>query len=463
MLGAGRKRVFKGYRVIHFIGIGGVGMSGIAEVLCNLGYEVTGSDIKETETTRRLRSLGIRVSLGHDERNVAEAHVVVVSSAVSPANPEVTGARKRSIPVIPRAEMLAELGRLKYGILIAGAHGKTTTTSLIATVLGEAALDPTVVIGGKLNALGSNAKLGQGEFLVAEADESDGSFLKLSPTIAVITNIDREHLDYFKDLERLKKAFLAFANKVPFYGTSVVCMENEHTREILPHIDRKTVTYGFSPDADIYAIGIEHSGITMTFEAVIRGQSGGIFSVPVPGKHNVLNSLAAIAVSLELQVPYGVIKKALGGFSGIQRRFEFKGEAGGVKVFDDYGHHPSEIRAVLAAARECFRGNRLFVIFQPHRYTRTRDLMDEFAACFDGIEKVFLMDIYPAGETPIEDVNSEALLQRMERAGKNNAVYLSNRDEMVREVRSGLMPGDVLITLGAGDVYKLGNELLKQV
>ncbi|MEW6739643.1 MAG: UDP-N-acetylmuramate--L-alanine ligase [Nitrospirota bacterium] len=455
--------MFNKYRIIHFVGIGGIGMSGIAEVLHNLGYEVTGSDIKESETTNRLSNLGIKIFIGHNGENIDSAHVVVISSAVSADNPEVLEAKQRSIPVIPRAEMLAELGRLKYGILVAGAHGKTTTTSLIATMLGEGGLDPTVIIGGKLKSMGSNAKLGQGDYIVAEADESDGSFLKLNPTIAVITNIDREHMDYFTDMDVLKQAFLLFINKIPFYGIAVVCMENEYLREIIPLIQRKYLTYGLSEHADIYARNIEHSGIRMSFEAVYKGKSLGMFTLPVPGKHNVLNSLSAIAVAMELQIPVDVIAKALSNFSGIQRRFEFKGEASDIKVFDDYGHHPSEIMATLKAARECFNGNRVVVLFQPHRYTRTRDLMDEFAMSFGNADKLFLMDIYPASERPIKGINSEVLAQRIRGTGFENLTYIPDRKEMMERIASELKQGDVLITLGAGDVYKMGEEILKKL
>jgi UDP-N-acetylmuramate--alanine ligase len=455
--------MFNKYRAVHFVGIGGVGMSGIAEVLHNLGYEVTGSDLRETETTNRLKNLGIKVYIGHARENVDHAHVVVISSAVSPVNPEVVEAKQRYIPVIPRAEMLAELGRLKYGILVAGAHGKTTTTSLIATTLGEGGLDPTVVIGGKLNAIGSNAKLGQGDYIVAEADESDGSFLKLNPTIAVITNIDREHMDFFKDIETLKSAFLAFINKIPFYGIAVVCSENSYTREIIPYIERKALTYGLSDTADIFARNIRNEGTRMSFEPVMRGLSLGSFTIPIPGLHNVLNSLAAIATAVELQIPVDKISKALKKFGGINRRFEFKGEAKGVRVYDDYGHHPSEIAATLKAARECFANNRLIVLFQPHRFTRTRDLMDEFAASFTDVDRLYLMDIYPAGEQPIQGVTSEVLLRNIKKTATGTIRYEADRKEMVESIVRETEPGDVLLTLGAGDVYKLGEEILRGV
>ncbi|MDI6800462.1 MAG: UDP-N-acetylmuramate--L-alanine ligase [Thermodesulfovibrionales bacterium] len=455
--------MFNRYRSIHFIGIGGVGMSGIAEVLHNLGYEVTGSDVKDSETTIRLKNLGIKVFTGHTAENINSAHVVVISSAVSQDNPEVIEAKKRNIPVIPRAEMLAELGRLKYSVLIAGAHGKTTTTSLIATILGEGGLDPTVVIGGKLKSMGSNAKLGQGDYMVAEADESDGSFLKLNPTIAVITNIDREHMDYFKDMDVLKQAFVSFADKLPFYGVAVVCKEDEHIRDIIPFIHRKVLTYGLSGDADIYGRDIKHSDIKMSFEAVFHEGSLGRFSIPIPGIHNVLNSLAAIAVAVELQIPVETISKALGSFGGIHRRFEFKGEVNGIKVFDDYGHHPSEVKAVLGAAKECLKDHRLFVLFQPHRYTRTRDLIDEFAASFDNIDRLFLMDIYPAGEKPIEGINSGLLLEMIKKSGLKDVSHIPDRSEMINKIKSEMKSGDVLITLGAGDVYKMGEQILKSL
>jgi len=455
--------MFNQYRIIHFVGIGGIGMSGIAEVLHNLGYEVTGSDIRESDTTARLKGLGIRIFVGHDEKNIDNAHVVVISSAVSPTNPEVLAAKDRAVPVIPRAEMLAELGRLKYGILVAGAHGKTTTTSLVATILGEGGLDPTVVIGGKLKAMGSNARLGQGEFLVAEADESDGSFLKLSPTIAVITNIDKEHMDYFGDIDTLKGAFLSFINKVPFYGVAIVCTENEHTRTIIPQIKRRVLTYGLSHNSDMYAKNVRYDGAKMSFEAIFKGDSLGTFTVPVPGVHNVLNSLAAILTAMELQVPLETIRNGLGSFGGIQRRFELRGEVKGIRVYDDYGHHPVEIRAVLKAARECFSDKRIVVVFQPHRYTRTRDLMDDFALSFGAADRLYLLDVYAASEPPIEGIDSKALLSKIRDIGSVKADHVPDRKELVSTLLSQLGPGDVVLTLGAGDVYKIGEEILKEL
>jgi len=474
--------MFERYRIIHFVGIGGIGMSGIAEVLHNLGYDVTGSDLKDSQTTRRLRDLGIKVYIGHNAENVDDAHVLVISSAVSDENPEVIEAKVRSIPVIPRAEMLAELGRLKYGILIAGAHGKTTTTSLISTVLTHGKLDPTVVIGGRLKATGSNAILGEGDFLVAEADESDGSFLKLTPTIAVVTNIDREHMDFFRNMDSLKGAFLSFINKVPFYGASVVCLENEYLRELLPSIHRRCITYGFEKNAVLRAENIRRAFMSVTFDAMYKGNHIGEFALPLPGIHNVLNGLAAIGCSLVLKMDVSVVREALKGFSGIQRRLEFKGEARGVKVFDDYGHHPTEIRATLRAMKDGLlkirsdsaasdagvrsvtgENGRFIVVFQPHRYSRTRDLIEEFSGSFDDADMLMLLDIYPAGEKPIEGVSSDGLYEKILQSGYKNAARLQNKDEVVTRVLSQAREGDVVLTLGAGDVWKTGEEILKRL
>jgi UDP-N-acetylmuramate--alanine ligase len=460
--------VYKRFKKVHFVGIGGVGMSGIAEVLYNLGYEVDGSDIKESETTRRLKDMGINISIGHKTENVKDADVVVISSAVSPDNPEVEAARKLSIPVIPRAEMLAELARLKYSVLVAGAHGKTTTTSLIASVLGEGNLDPTVVIGGKLKSIGSNAKLGQGEFLVAEADESDGSFLKLSPSIAVVTNIDREHMDYFKSIEEIKDAFLSFINKVPFYGLSILCGDSKYIRELLPKIQRRFVTYGLDNDLDLVAKNIKTEGLRSFFEVELNGRTIGLFEVPLIGNHNVSNCLAAIAVANELEMNIEDIKEALRNFSGVQRRFELKGMASGIRVIDDYGHHPTEIVATLKAARKALLRNtesktvkgRLVVLFQPHRYTRTRDLLHEFIDAFEDADKIILMDIYSAGEKPLPGINSELLFKGIKDTGKD-IEYIENRDEILDYLNSELREADILLTLGAGDVWKIGEDFLK--
>jgi len=474
--------VYKRFEKIHFVGIGGVGMSGIAEVLHNLGYTVSGSDLKESETTGRLRELGINIMVGHKAENVKDANVVVISSAVSSYNQEVEAARERSIPVIPRAEMLAELARLKYAVLVAGAHGKTTTTSLVASVLGEGNFDPTVVIGGKLKGIGSNARLGQGEFLVAEADESDGSFLKLSPTIAVVTNIDREHMDFFKTIDEIKNAFLLFMNKIPFYGLSILYGDNEHIKELLPKMQRRYITYGLSENLDLVAKSIKTDGSGTTFEAVLNGASMGVFKIPLFGVHNVCNCLAAIAVANELEMRMDEIRKALQNFSGVHRRFEIKGMVSGIKIIDDYGHHPAEIMATLRAAKEAMvesRGvksqksavrkkssrpaapkGRLVVLFQPHRYTRTRDLFNEFCYAFTDADKVMLMDIYPAGETPIEGINSENLLKGIKNTNKD-AEYIRDRNDILNCLEKELRKGDTLLTLGAGDVWKIGEEFLK--
>ncbi|MEJ2696758.1 MAG: UDP-N-acetylmuramate--L-alanine ligase [Candidatus Sulfobium sp.] len=459
--------MFEKYRVIHFVGIGGIGMSGIAEVLWNLGYVVTGSDLKESETTTRLRNMGMDVHIGHREDNVDSAHVVVVSSAVSQDNPEVAAAKKLSVPVIPRAEMLAELARLKYGILVAGSHGKTTTTSLVSTVLARGGFDPTLIIGGRLKAIGSNARLGRGEFLVAEADESDGSFLKLTPTIAVVTNIDREHMDFFGDVKSLKDAFVSFINKVPFYGVSFICNENKNVQEIIPCIHRRYLTYGLSDSADIYASGIEKGFMYSRFDVIYGGTLLGRFTLPVPGTHNILNALACIGVARELKMETVAIQEALGSFDGIQRRFEFKGEAKGVKVYDDYGHHPTEIRASIEAARENLKylggHSRLHVVFQPHRYSRTADLIDEFSTSFGKADTVIVLDIYPAGESPMEGITSPVLCEKIRKAGKENVFYAGDRDQAVARVVSATGTGDMVVTLGAGDVWKVGEKVLEML
>jgi UDP-N-acetylmuramate--alanine ligase len=470
-----RLLMYKRFERIHFTGIGGIGMSGIAEVLNNLDYDVTGSDLKESETTSRLRKLGISINIGHRAKNIKGAHVVVISSAVSQDNPEVEEARKQSIPVIPRAEMLAELARLKYGVLVAGAHGKTTTTSLVASVLGDGRLDPTVVIGGKLKGIGSNAKLGQGDFLVAEADESDGSFLKLTPTIAVVTNIDREHLDFFNNISEIKEAFLSFINKVPFYGLCILYGDNGYIQELIPKIERRFITYGLTDGLDLVAKDIKTKGLKSDFEAILNGKSLGSFEVPLIGTHNVCNCLAAIAVANELGMDIDVIRRGLANFSGVHRRFEFKGNVYGINVIDDYGHHPAEIMATLRAAKDSIlqgTGNgtgivekqggkgRLVVIFQPHRYTRTRDLLSEFFDVFTDADEVILMDIYPAGEKPISGINAEALLRGI-RDRKKETIHMKDRMEIIGFLGDELREGDTLLTLGAGDVWKIGEEFLK--
>jgi UDP-N-acetylmuramate--alanine ligase len=446
---------------IHFVGIGGIGMSGIAEVLLTLGYGVSGTDMKESDTTKRLTQLGARIFYGHDAAHLGDTDVVVISSAVKATNPEVAGARARGIPVIPRAEMLAELMRMKYGIAVAGSHGKTTTTSLVATVLHAAGLDPTAVIGGKLPSLGSNARLGQGNYLVAEADESDGSFMKLSPTVAVVTNIDPEHLDHYGSLDALKRTFVEFINKVPFYGLAIVCVDHEHVQSILPAVEKRHVTYGFTPLANFRAVDIAFDGLRTQFTAIVRGKVLGRVELAMPGRHNVLNSLAVLAVADFLGVDFATYQRALQSFTGVGRRFTVRGTAGGVMVVDDYGHHPAEIRATLAGARTGFKDRRIVAAFQPHRYTRTRDLMGEFARAFNEAEIVAVCDIYAAGEEPIAGITSQRLVDEMRASGHIGAVHVPKRADIAATLLPHLRDGDILITLGAGDVWMAGEEVLK--
>ena len=447
------------YKRVHFVGIGGSGMSGIAEVLHNMGFEVSGSDIARKSTTERLEGLGVKVFYGHSPENVRGAQLVVVSSAVSEDNPEVQEARRLGIPVIPRAEMLAELMRVKFSIAVSGAHGKTTTTSMIAEVLAKAGLDPTVVIGGRLKGVGSGARMGQSEYLVAEADESDKSFLKLLPTIAVITNIDREHLDTYGSLLALKQAFADFASRVPFYGAAVVCLDDPNVQEILPEVRRRTVTYGLSRQADFSAREVRLEGLGSRF-SVYRGERKlAEVRLRVPGRHNVLNALAAFAVSQELEIDPQVASEALGEFTGVERRFEVKGEREGVVVVDDYGHHPTEIAATLEAARSWWSG-RIVVVFQPHRYTRTRDLWREFGPVFHQADVLLVLPIYPAGEKPIPGVSAELILEAVRSSGHRSAKLVGSKEEALEELKKVLRPGDMLLTLGAGDVWKVGEAYL---
>lgn len=447
---------------IHFVGIGGIGMSGIAEVLLNLGYKVSGSDLRQSEITERLASLGGEIFYGHVRENVAGVDVVVISSAVKNDNPEVQEARENLIPVIPRAEMLAELMRMKYGIAIAGTHGKTTTTSMVATLLGFAGIDPTIVIGGRLNSLGSNARLGQGKFLVAEADESDGSFLKLTPTIAVVTNIDADHLDFYSGIEEIKDTFVEFINKVPFYGLTVLCIDNDNVADILPRVNKRFLTYGLSAQADIRACDIKLEGLSTSFVAQYRGERLGEISFKMPGAHNVLNALAAIGVALELNVPFPVIQEGFRDFGGVGRRFQVKGEVNDIMVVDDYGHHPTEIRATLAAASGGW-DRRLVVVFQPHRYTRTKELYDEFVKAFHDADVLILTDIYPAGEEPIEGVTAEALARSVRQHGQKDVTHIADREELVGHLQAILKPGDILLTLGAGNIWQTGELLLRKL
>jgi len=442
---------------IHFVGIGGIGMSGIAEVLLNLGFKVTGSDLRKNETTERLEHLGATIFYGHREENVRDVDVVVVSSAVKADNPEVQKAKDLFIPVIQRAEMLAELMRMKYSVAVAGSHGKTTTTSLISSILGQAGMDPTCVIGGKLNSFGSNAKLGSSKFLVAEADESDGTFLLLFPTIAVVTNIDLEHLDFYKDINEIKEAFIAFLNKVPFYGVDLLCIDNTNVQNIIPFLKRRYMTYGLSKQADLRAENIKYQGFKTTFSVIHRGKEMGIIELSLPGIHNVVNSLAACGVAIELDIPFSTIKEALKNFSGIQRRLEIKLD-GPITLIDDYGHHPTEIRATLAAIRNMWQ-RRIIVVFQPHRYTRTKALMDEFATSFNEADILIITEIYPASEEKIEGITGGRLSEKIRASGHKHVFFVPTNDEAATKVLKMAKSGDVVVTLGAGDIYKIDEKL----
>jgi UDP-N-acetylmuramate--alanine ligase len=448
---------------LHFAGIGGIGMSGIAEVLLNLGYTISGSDLKLSPTTERLAQLGARIYEGHNAENVAGAKALVVSSAVEESNPEVQEARRLQIPVIPRGELLAELMRLKYGIAVAGSHGKTTTTSMIATILSHAGVDPTVVVGGKVAAMGgTNARVGKSDFLVVEADESDGSFLKLSPIFAIVTNIDREHLDHYAEIGAIRAAFIEFVNKVPFYGAAILCLDDENVQSILPSVKRRTITYGRNSQAD-YQPGVQESGnFHSCFTLRSRTADLGEFYLNIAGEHNILNATAAIAVALELHVTPDVIREGLRKFTGVGRRFEVRGVANGVTVVDDYGHHPTEIRATLAAAKSCCRG-KMHVLFQPHRYSRTFHLLDDFARAFHQADRVLVLDIYAASEKPIEGVTAEALVDRMRQFGHRGAEYAGSNDAGVEAIVEGVEPGDMILTLGAGSVSQLGDKILEKL
>ena len=483
------KKRFPPYQHVHFVGIGGSGMSGIAEVLLNLGYNVSGSDVKESDTTRRLASLGAKIFIGHRRENIHGADVVVYSSAIRPDNPELEEARRlKHVPIIPRAEMLAEIMRMKHSILVAGAHGKTTTTSMIGTLLVAGEFDPTVVIGGRLRAWGSNAKMGMGDFFVAEADESDGSFLMLSPTIAVVTNIDLEHLDYYRDIHHIAETFVSFLNKIPFYGSAIVCLDNlvmfdgNNTAKkpvvlhkenkapaenfmrtlVLPFLKRKVITYGFSPDADIRAENIVREGFRSSYQLVVHGKPMGNIHLNVPGIHNVLNSLAAVGVGLELGMEPEKIAEGLSQFTGVDRRFHLKGEAQGITIIDDYGHHPREIQAVLHTMCECFPDRRKIVVFQPHRYTRTKALMDDFAWCFNNCNVLIMTDIYAAGEHPIPGITGEVLAKRVVEANpkENELIYVPTLEDVLDVLKKIVRSGDVVLTLGAGNVWTVGEKLL---
>ena len=448
-------------RRVHFVGIGGIGMSGIAEVLLNLGYEISGSDIASSDTTSRLDDLGAAIHIGHAAENIGNADVIVTSTAVGPENEEVIEARKRNVPVIPRAEMLAELLKMKFSIAVSGSHGKTTTTSMVAAVLAHGGLDPTMVIGGKLASIGGNARLGDGEAIVAEADESDGSFLKLSPCIAVITNIDKEHLDYYRNLKDIREAFLKFANIVPFYGATILCVDDLNIKEIIPRIKRRIITYGLTQDADYRAKDITFAGGSSIFSLYERNVLLGTIKLHAPGTFNVYNSLAAVAVAREMDISFPVVKEGLKDFSGVHRRLEVRGRKNDVTVVDDYGHHPTEIKATLLAARQIWSG-RIIVVFQPHRYTRTQALFNEFQTAFDNADILIMTDIYAASEEPISGVTAEKLCQEIKKSSQKDIRHFSNFDDIVDYLLKIAGPSDVILTQGAGNVWKIGENFLKR-
>jgi UDP-N-acetylmuramate--alanine ligase len=452
--------MFRKIQRLHFVGIGGIGMSGIAELLLNLGYQVSGSDLRPGPVLDRLKSLGGTIQIGHRPENVHDTNVVVISSAVRSDNVEVVEAKRLQIPVIPRAEMLAELMRLKYGVAVAGAHGKTSTTSMIATVLVSGGFDPTAVIGGRLNAFGSNAKLGKGDFLVAEADESDGSFLKLSPTIAVVTNIDKEHLDFYSGLDAIQSAFAVFVNKVPFYGAAILCLDDANVQAIIPQIERRIITYGTSSQADIVASHIEFHDFGSSCQIRHHGQLLGTLQLQVPGRHGILNALAAVATALELEIPFEKIALALASFQNADRRFQIRGKKGDILVVDDYGHHPTEVIATLSAARNaCDR--RIVAVFQPHRYSRTQALTEEFSRAFYHADALLVLPIYAAGEDIIPGVTAENLVEKIKQFGHRDVRYTPGLEAALQTLKEKLQDGDLLLTLGAGDVWKVGEEFLK--
>ena len=445
-------------RRIHFVGIGGIGMSGIAEVLFNLGFEVSGSDIAASPLTARLASLGIEVREGHDASHIAGADAVVVSSAIRADNPEVAAAREAGVPVIPRSDMLGELLRMKTGIAVAGAHGKTTTTSMAAAVLEKAGLDPTVVVGGRVKSRGTNVRLGKGEYLVAEADESDGNFVRLSPALAVITNIDLEHVDFYGGLEQIYEAFVVFARRVPFNGAVVLCSDDPHVRAIMPRIERRIVACGTGSDAEVRGRIEDESPAGTLFSVAVRGEERARVRLRLPGRHNVLNALCVFGIAEELEIDSGTVRDALEEFQGVARRFEVKGERDGVLYVDDYAHHPTEIAAVVLAARQAY-DRRLVVVFQPHRYTRTRDLHERFADCFAAADQTIVTGVYPAGEAPIPGVTGE-LVYRAARRGGARVTYIPDRNDLRTALAELLQPGDLVLTLGAGDIWRLAEEIL---
>ncbi len=449
---------------IHFIGIGGSGMSGIAEVLINLGYQVSGSDQSQSRATERLEKIGAKISYSHAKENACAAHVVVVSSAIKPDNPELVSAKNELIPVIPRAEMLAELMRMKYGIAVAGTHGKTTTTSLIASVLAAGKLDPTVVNGGRIKSFDSHAKLGQSQLLVAEADESDGSFLKLSPSVAVVTTLDEEHLDHYKTFDALKEAFLTFLNRIPFFGAAIICLDEPNIQSLIPKLEKRYITYGLNNQADFHAKNIRNNGLNTTFEVWIQNETFlGEITSNLPGEHNIRNTLAAIATGMELELDFETAKKAIEGFTGVQRRFEILGQSDSLTLIDDYGHHPAEISATLKAAREAWPEQRILVVFQPHRYSRTAHLMEQFWSAFYHADCLIVTDIYPAGESPIEGIDASRIAEGVKNYGHKHVEYLESFEEISSNLESIIESGDILVTLGAGDIGEFSRTLASKL
>lgn len=454
--------MYKKTKHIHFVGIGGIGMSGIAELLLNLGYKVSGSDLHSSAITANLAALGGTIHTGHQGQWAVGADVVVTSSAIAADNPEVVAAQEAGIPVIQRAEMLAELMRLKkFGIAIAGSHGKTSTTSMVSWLLTRAGLDPTIVVGGKVDSLGGNAKLGEGEFLVAEADESDGSFLKLSPVLEVVTNIDLEHLDYYRSIDHIKSVFMQFIDRIPFYGAAILCLDDANIADLLPHIRKRMITYGLTAQADVHASELQAAGGRTRFTVWHREERLGEIHLSIPGRHNVYNALAVVCVGLELEIGFAVIAAALGSFGGVQRRMQVKGEAAGITVMDDYGHHPTEIRATLAAIREAWPGRRLVVLFQPHRYSRTQGLYKEFLTAFHQADFLVMTDIYAASEASIPGVDSETLLRGIRQHGQRNTQYVASVDELPETLLPLLVRDDLVLTLGAGNIVRAGERLLE--
>lgn len=453
--------MFSNDKHIHFVGIGGIGMSGIAEVLINLGFEVTGSDIQSSGITERLRNMGALIHQGHAAGNIGDSDIVVISSAIPSSNPEVMAANEKGIPVIPRSDMLGELMTIKDGIAVAGAHGKTTTTSIAAEVMDRAGLDPTVIIGGKVEALGVNARLGEGKFILAEVDESDGNFVRLAPVIALITNIDMEHLNFYGDLGSIYNAFIEFASRVPFHGEVICCSDNPHLREVMSRIERPVLTYGLSGDPFYRGVIGEQSSRGSTFTLFAEGRERGELFVSLPGRYNVLNALGVCALSDQLDIEFETVRKALAGLRGVKRRFEIKGISGGVLFIDDYAHHPTEIEAVIGSARKNY-DRRLIVVFQPHRYSRTRDLHRNFDRCFNMADQVFIMDIYPASESRIPGISGDLIYRAALRGRKKGVNYIPEREDMKRAVLDVIEDGDLVLTLGAGDVFKLGEEIMNE-